>query len=156
MVGAVGCVLLGIPVTLLRQCSPIHVNSETSVHGDGPRTTPESDPTRTRLLGKGPDYENVPDRPELPGQWVPGHDGQWGSHPACTLGAVKVPILIPMKVAPGLAGSDENPHVSKGIGQGLVLEQGAGSRKLVLMGKGAGVSVIWLLVLSLGTQACGP
>lgn len=95
MVGAVGCVLLGIPVTLLRQCSPIHVNSETSVHGDGPRTTPESDPTRTRLLGKGPDYENVPDRPELPGQWVPGHDGQWGSHPACTLGAVKVPILIP-------------------------------------------------------------
>lgn len=45
----------------------------------------------------------------------------------------------PVKVAPGLAGSDENPHVSKAIGgQGLVLEQGAGSRKLVLMGKGAG------------------
>ena len=49
-----------------------------------------------------------------------------------SLGVVKVPLSIPMKASPGLAGSGENPHVSPGSGgQGL----GAWRGEQALMGE---------------------
>lgn len=129
--GAVGRALRGILVTLVRQRSPIHTTSETPAHGNGPRTTPEPDPSRTRLVGRGPECEMMPDRPGPPGQWVPGHEGSGADIQPCSLGVVKVPLLIPLMASPGLAGSDENPHVSLiSGGQGL----GARSGEQRLMG----------------------
>ena len=60
-----------------------------------------------------------------------------------SLGVVKVPLSIPMKASPGLAGSGENPHVSPGsVGQGL----GAWRGEQALMGEEWQAFLSWWLL----------